>query len=480
MLRPAAFSLVALLALAVLPVRAQAPATLPVQVRMSTATFLYDDARSLVEVYLSFGASSLAYARTDEGWAADLAVDVTLRPARAAAPGEAVGAPVASERFERRYVVADTSALSAGQVFVEQVRLAVPPGEYEVVASVQGTGARPFRAFELVADVAVPAYTEGGAARVSSLQLTSSVSRSADASDPLVKSGLRLVPNPEAFYGEGRSDVMAYAEIYRPPGIESGANYTLLTYVTEGGSRVALAGTENRQTRTARAVDPVVVRQDVSALPTGLYFLRAVVLDASNEAVAESASRFFVVNPNVERPEMTAGLMSAEEAAYAVMGEEELLANLDHARVIATVRERQQIALLTAATADDEDRRAFLVRFWAERDPDPRPGVNAARRDFYNRLADVEARYGRPNRPGYRTDRGRVMLVYGAPATIERRDHDPGTLPYEVWEYERIPGQGQAVFVFVDRFTAGQMELVHSTVPGEVSLPDWERTIVIR
>ena len=355
---------------------------------------------------------------------------------------------------------------------MEQVRLTVPPGEYEAVATIQGGPGSDFGQFQIVSDVTVPAYAAGDETRLSSLQLASDVARATDTTDPFVKSGLRLVPNPDAFYGADRPVVPVYLEVYHPPG---DSTYTLLTFLTESAAATALPGTEQRQRRTVRPVDAVLARQTVAALPSGVYYIRAAVLNAANEAVAESATRFYVINPDVQRPEATAMGLTDEEAAYAAMGEEELQRNVAHARVIASGREQSQIAQLST----DDERRAFLVRFWAERDTDARPGVNAARRDFYERLQTVESRYGRGVREGFRTDRGRVYLTYGAPSQIERRDHDPGTLPYEVWEYERIPGEGRAVFIFVDRYSSGELELIHSTVTGEVSLPDWQREIAI-
>ena len=445
---------------------------LPVQVRMSTGTFLYDADQTLVEVYLSFGAASLEYTASEGSFASDLTVDVALRPAAAAAPSGASTAAVTSERLARRYVVPDTSDLNAGQVFVEQVRLAVPPGEYEAVATIQGGADSRFGQFQIVSDVTVPAYGAGSSPRVSSVQLATEVARAGAEPDPFVKSGLRLVPNPDAFYGADRPVVPVYFEVYNPPGDSA---YTLLTFLTEGGGQAALPGTEQRQRRAVRAVDAVLARQEVGALPSGVYYARAAVLNAANEAVAESATRFYVINPDVRRPELALPGLTAEEALYAAMGAEELETNVAHARVLATGREQAQIAAL----ATDEDRRDFLVRFWTERDTDPRPNVNGARNDFYERLRTVETRYGRGVREGYRTDRGRVYLTYGPPSQIDRRDHDPGTLPYEVWEYERIPGEGRAVFIFVDRYSAGELQLIHSTVTGEISVPDWEREIAI-
>jgi hypothetical protein len=42
-----------------------------------------------------------------------------------------------------------------------------------------------------------------------------------------------------------------------------------------------------------------------------------------------------------------------------------------------------------------------------------------------------------------------------------------------VWEYNNIPGEGQAVFVFADQGNFGLFELIHSTVTGERRLANW-------
>jgi GWxTD domain-containing protein len=439
---------------------------------MSTGTFLYDAEQSLVEVYLSIGASTLTYTRTDAGFEAALTADIALRPASQSAPAGASTAAVATERLERRYVVADTSALQPGQVFVEQVRLAAPPGEYEALAHLEGAGATSFGQIEIVADVVVPAYGDGTSTRLSSLQLATSVARATDPEDRFAKSGLRLVPNPDLFYGADRPVVPVYVEVYNPPG---DSTYTLLTFLTDGSGMAPLPGTEQRQSRPVRAVDPVIQQLDIAALPSGVYYVRVAVLDAANEAVTETSARFYVINPDVARPELAMAEMTAEETLYAAMATEELEREVELATVVATGRERSQISAL----ATDDDRRAFLVRFWTSRDTDPRPNVNGARDRFFELLRTVESRFGRGSRDGYRTDRGRVYLTYGAPSAVDRRDNEPNLLPHELWEYERIPGQGRAIFVFVDRFATGQLELVHSTVTGEVSLPNWENTILL-
>ena len=209
-------------------------------------------------------------------------------------------------------------------------------------------------------------------------------------------------------------------------------------------------------------------------LPSGIYFLRLVVLDEANQSVAEQSKRFFVINPDVERPELAGGRMTYEETLFAAMGEEELEINVDHARVLANNQEQAEIA----AIASDDDARRFLTRFWGARDTDNNPTANESRRTFYDRLRFVEDRFNEHTRKAYETDRGRVYLTYGPPTEIDRRVFESDQYPHEIWYYENIPGEGRSVFVFVDRFSSNQYDLLHSDVTGEVSIPQWETEVV--
>ena len=62
-------------------------------------------------------------------------VHVTIRPVAVAAPAGAASAAAYDQTLEYRFSVADTTALTSGQVFTEQIRAALAPGEYEVEAA---------------------------------------------------------------------------------------------------------------------------------------------------------------------------------------------------------------------------------------------------------------------------------------------------------------------------------------------------------
>ena len=74
----------------------------------------------------------------------------------------------------------------------------------------------------------------------------------------------------------------------------------------------------------------------------------------------------------------------------------------------------------------------------------------------------------------------RVLVKYGMPEQIEPHLFDRETLPYEIWQYNNIPGSGQAVFIFADLGGFGDFELLHSTAPGERKSADWQSELVRR
>jgi hypothetical protein len=76
---------------------------------------------------------------------------------------------------------------------------------------------------------------------------------------------------------------------------------------------------------------------------------------------------------------------------------------------------------------------------------------------------------------GWRSDRGRVYILYAEPDEIERFPSSENAKPYEIWYYHQIEGSVQ--FIFVDRTGFGNYRLVHSTKRGELQDEEWERNL---
>ncbi len=458
------------------PVLAQQPAAiLPLQLDVDHAAFRYDGETSLVEAYLAFEASSLPYVRSEEQFEVGLPVVVSLRRSSTVDLAQASSEAAFADTLAYRFAVADTSGLVQGQYFVQQVRAAVPPGEYVLEVDVLGDTATSRLPFSARSDVTVPDFEDTGAGRamISDLTLASSIERSDDRASPFYKNGLAVLPNPNGLFGKGLPTLYYYAEVYGLDGTLAGGAYTLFAYLAPSNLAQPLPGYQQRTERAAQETDVVAGQFDLSGLTSGSYFLRLVLLDENNEALAEQGRKFFVYNPAVAQPVAEADGASYEANLYAVMPEAEVDENLAHAGVLANDREEAQMRSL----GDLEAKREFLVRFWSERDDSPLTPINETRRRFYERIQYADDRYSSSFAEGWTTDRGRVVLKYGQPSQIDPNLYDSDTVPHETWEYDNIPGAGRAVFIFVDRLGFGDFELVHSTVSGEVSMPNWREQL---
>jgi GWxTD domain-containing protein len=143
-------------------------------------------------------------------------------------------------------------------------------------------------------------------------------------------------------------------------------------------------------------------------------------------------------------------------------------------RYIITPEEEQAFKLL----GTDEERDEFIEQFWLRRDPTPDTQENEFREEHYRRIQYANEHYA-AGIPGWRTDRGRIYIVWGPPDETEshpaggqyQRDQAEGggstsTYPFERWRYRYLEGIGNEVIIeFVDSCMCGDYHM--STDPNE-------------
>ena len=120
----------------------------------------------------------------------------------------------------------------------------------------------------------------------------------------------------------------------------------------------------------------------------------------------------------------------------------------------------------------DEERQNFVEEFWLRRDPTPDTEENEFKEEHYRRIAYANEHYA-SGIPGWKTDRGRIYIVYGPPdeieshpsgGTYERPMEEGGgetsTYPFEDWRYRYIEGIGTNVMIeFVDTTMSGEYHM---------------------
>src|SRR5215213_1618745 len=125
--------------------------------------------------------------------------------------------------------------------------------------------------------------------------------------------------------------------------------------------------------------------------------------------------------------------------------------------------------------ATDEEREQFIEQFWRRRDPDPDTELNEYLEEHYERVAYANQHFA-SGIPGWKTDRGRIYIMYGAPhekeshpsgGSYERPSYEGGgsttTYPFETWFYRYLPGIGSGIEIeFVDPTGTGEYRIARS------------------
>jgi GWxTD domain-containing protein len=137
-------------------------------------------------------------------------------------------------------------------------------------------------------------------------------------------------------------------------------------------------------------------------------------------------------------------------------------------RWIITDEERSAFRQLS----NDEERDQFIEAFWQRRDPTPDTIENEFKEEHYRRIAYANEHFA-AGIPGWKTDRGRMYIMYGpadeieshpSGGTYERPMEEGGgstsTYPFEDWRYRYIEGIGQEVIIeFVDTCMCGDYHM---------------------
>jgi GWxTD domain-containing protein len=140
------------------------------------------------------------------------------------------------------------------------------------------------------------------------------------------------------------------------------------------------------------------------------------------------------------------------------------------------ITDEERSAFLQLQT--NEEREQFIEGFWQRRDPTPDTVENEFKEEHYRRIAYTNERFS-SGIPGWRTDRGRIYIMWGPPDSIE--SHSAGSTydrpmsegggqttvyGFDDWNYHYMEGIGQNITIeFVDPTGTGEYHITMD--PGE-------------
>src|SRR5450432_437062 len=120
----------------------------------------------------------------------------------------------------------------------------------------------------------------------------------------------------------------------------------------------------------------------------------------------------------------------------------------------------------------NEEREQFIEQFWLRRSTNPDLPDNEFKEEHYRRIAYTNEHFA-SGIPGWKTDRGRMYIMWGPADEIESHPSggtydrpieegggETSTYPFETWRYRYLEGIGQEIIIeFVDTCMCGEYHM---------------------
>jgi GWxTD domain-containing protein len=310
------------------------------------------------------------------------------------------------------------------------------------------------------------------AVSLSDIQLATNILQDSPNQNSLFyKNSLEVTPAPTAVFGINKPVVFYYSEIYNLNKIESG--HTLKEIQTLFNSKGKLLSKKIKLLPKGLSSKVEMGSVVINKYPTDTYTLVLSVIDSVGNFGISSSKKFFIYNPDVvaEKDTSSGGNYASLSSEFGAMSEEELDDIWEKSKYEATTQDIKSFPKITGV----DGKRQFLYNFWNRIDKDESKHEKVILRDYLKRIEDSNQRFGTLSKKGWKTDRGRVFMLYGEPSEIERFPNQMNTKPYEIWHYNDI--EGGVIFVFADLSGFSDYMLVHSTMRGELKDDNWQDRI---
>lgn len=105
--------------------------------------------------------------------------------------------------------------------------------------------------------------------------------------------------------------------------------------------------------------------------------------------------------------------------------------------------------------AKPEERKKVWNEFWTEKDPIPETPENETSEEYFERVDYANKNFS-SFRKGWKSDMGRIYIIYGPADEIEEHPFDTDSPPYQIWYYYAV---GKS-FVFADLSLTGDYTLI--------------------
>jgi len=428
-----------------------------VPINADYASFASTDTSSFVQVYVSIYQGNLSYKMNEDSiYAASFSTELTVTHNDSL---------IHNIRHNYQNTAPDTAKILKYNQFVDIFNIDIPLGTFDVSADItdHNSGLKGESNFSLTTVMPQEKFY------FSDVELCTKI-ETANGQSMFNKNGLQVVPNPSGIYDVLNPLFYYYIELNNLSySAESENNYKFQYFFTNSsGDTLRKKPWVTKKIAAHRQVE--LGGMNVIALPAGNYSFQANAIDVSTGIESNVEKTFRVYKPSKKSEKK---VRSGEEIAehYIGLTEEQLKEEFKQATYVSNKQEKKVFESL----GEIESMQKFLTQFWQRRDTERNLPFGSFRRLYIKRINIANEKYSSMSTDGWKTDMGRVFIMYGEPDEYERNPNSIDMLPHVIWNFHNLEGGAQ--FIFADEEGFGRYRLIHSTYRRELQNPNWQSII---
>ena len=402
------------------------------------------DQKTYQEIYISFANYQLTYRPNDDKFLAGYQITVLIN--------DSSGAHI-DEKNWKNFSQVDSLNHVEDLTTLELAGFLLQPGTYSVEIVLQDMESKAVGSAEK--PMVVTSFDREGV-ELAGIEFARSVKRSEE-KNQFTKNSVEVIPNPSRVFGIESPFVYFYTEMYNIAVDSRGGGQVVKEFYLNDTEGNALKSSR-KEVKTKKSSAVWVDKINILDLVSGKYLLQLKVADIKSGKSVERQGEFWIHNPFI-----TISLAQYREE------------DIDEFRAqIIYLIEQKELDMFDQLNVPAKIK--YINDYWRGKDPN-------FRTEHLKRFYAVQERFASPSLPGWKSDRGRVYIMYGPPDEIEREPAGMDTRAYEVWIYETLEQQGRIHFVFCDFGVFGNYRLIHSNIESsrrsEIYNPDWINDIRI-
>jgi GWxTD domain-containing protein len=427
------------------------------------AQFGYDSLSNYVEFYYSFNQVGLTFIDTDTTDYVQGLLEIEINDS------------VTSNNIINKHWIISNNILDSASLnrsLIGLVGFVINKGSY--IVNVTGSDANNSLNKKTITEIIIVDPFLNSHPALSDVQLASNIlPNSENSSSIFYKNTYEVTPMPSSVGGEMQPVIFYYTELYNLQAEPTNTEVRLDEMIINSRGQLVTSKSKKINKSVNTRVEVGIVK--AYKFPTDTYTLLLNLIDSVANYGVSSSKRFFIYNPSIVPADTFQTTVSPVlSTTFGAMSEEEIDDLFDKSKYISTNPEVDKYKALSTEAA----KREFIYNFWKARDENPSDDRNETYFNYTKRVSDSNGRFTALGKDGWKTDRGRVFIIYGEPSEIERHPNETDARPYEIWKYESI--EGGVVFIFGDITGFNDYQLLHSTKRGELRDDYWQRRIAVQ